>query len=134
VGFPQGGDSMQPSPPPPQPLRLPRRAIVVAVVLLVVGGIIGYLLGSAGLLQATLRVDVENRSASDLTAQISVNGRARQTLAIPTGQTVSADFRVTFSTAEGAFFEVRATAGAQQDVDTVFVDRPATFVVSLALG
>ncbi|MGQ0797951.1 MAG: hypothetical protein ACT4OI_08850 [Methanobacteriota archaeon] len=102
--------------------------------MLVIGAVFGYLLGSAGLQQATLRVDVENRSASDLTAGISVNGRARQSLGVPSGQTASADIRVAFAASEGAFFEVKAAAPGLTDTDTVFVDRTGTFVVSLTLG
>src|SRR5712692_1966275 len=58
---------MQPSPPvpayaPPAPRsRLVPLLAIGAVILLAVGGVVGYLIGNSAVAQATLRVNVENR-------------------------------------------------------------------------
>lgn len=121
---------------PPAPRnRLPMLLGIGAVVLLVIGGVAGYLIGSAGLGQATFRVDVENRLASTLTVQVTVNGRLAGTLAIPTGQTMSVSVPVSYATANGASFEIVATSTlGPQDSSTVIVNTPGTYVVSLSLG
>ena len=131
---------MQPQPAPPSAPHDPRRRFLLLLVLgaslvLSIGGIAGFIIGSAGIGQATLHVSVENRFASDLTVNLLVNGQLWQTVTIPAGQIVSQDVRVSFATSNGAFFEVKAvsTAGLQ-DSDTMFVNAPATYSVSLKLG
>lgn len=123
---------MQRPAPPAKPLRL--LFALVAIGLLAIGGVVGYLVGSSGLQQAVLRVNVENRLGTDLTAQIGANGKVRETVTIPAGQTVSVDLPVAFAASNGAHFEVSATAQPFTDGDTVFVNSPGIYVVSLALG
>ena len=126
---------MEPSTPPGNRSRFFRLLVLGAVALLAIGGIVGYLVGIAGIQQATLHVNVENRFGSDLTAQIIVNGRVRQTVVIPAGQIVSVDERVTFGGSDGAFFEIQAiSTGSLRDADSVLVNSSGTYVVSLRLG
>ncbi len=134
---------MQPSPPPPVPASPPsgRRNRLVpllaigAVVLLVVGGVIGYLIGSSAVGHATLRVNVENRLVSNATALVTVNGRVAATLTIPSGQTMSVDLPVAFATANGAVFDVEATTSTgPRDSASVLVNTPGIYVVSLRLA
>ena len=131
---------MQPQPGPSSAPYHPRQRFLLllilgAIVLLALGGVVGYLVGSAGIGQATLHVSVENRLPSDLTVNLLVNGQPWQTVTIPAGQIVSQDFRGSFATSNGAFFEVKAisTLGLQ-DSDTMFVNAPGTYSVSLKLG
>ena len=131
---------MQTQPAPPSAPYDPRQRFLLllvlgAIVLLTLGGVVGYLIGSAAIGQATLHVSVENRLTSDLSVNLLVNGQLRQTVTIPAGQIVSQDFRVSFATSNGAFFEVKAVSTAgPQDSDTVFVNAPGMYSVSLRLG
>ena len=134
---------MQPSPPPSVPAYAPPAPrsrfvpllAIGAVILLAVGGVIGYLIGSAAVAQATLRVNVENRFGSTLTVPVTVNGRLATTLTIPSGQTMSVDVPVAYATANGAAFDVEATSTlGPRDSSSVFVNTPGIYVVSLRLG
>ena len=131
---------MQPQPAPSSAPYAPRQRFLLllilgAIVLLALGGVVGYLVGSAGIGQATLHVSVENRLPSDLTVNLLVNGQLWQTVTIPAGQIVSQDFRGSFATSNGAFFEVKAVSTlGLQDSDTMFVNAPGTYSVSLKLG
>ena len=131
---------MQPQPAPSSAPYHPRQRFLLllilgAIVLLALGGVVGYLVGSAGIGQATLHVSVENRLPSDLTVNLLVNGQLWQTVTIPAGQIVSQDFRGSFATSNGAFFEVKAVSTlGLQDSDTMFVNAPGTYSVSLKLG
>ena len=130
---------MQPPPPPHVSSyarnRLPSILAVGAVILLVIGSVLGYLIGSAAVGYATLRVDVENRLATNQTVQWTVNGRLAGTLTIPSGQTRSFDVPVAFATANGSLFEVEAISTlGPRDASTVFVNTPGTYLVSLRLG
>ena len=131
---------MQPQPAPPSAPNAPRKRfflllVLGAIVVLAIGGIVGFFIGSAGIGQAMLHVSVENRLTSDLTVNLLVNGQPWQTVTIPAGQIVSQDFRGSFATSNGAFFEVKAVSTAgPQDSDTVFVNAPGTYSVSLKLG
>jgi|GEM_PF-6194812 len=130
---------MQPPYPPPTPPayrpRLPLLLLIGAVVLMAIAGVAGYLIGSAGLQSATLRVNMENRFISELTVQVSINAHVRQTVGIPVGQTVTVDLGVTYGTADGAYFEVRATSTqGPSDSDRILVNSPGIYVVNLRLG
>mgnify|MGYP001601538817 CR=1 FL=1 len=123
-----------PAPPASRP-RLPRLLLLGAVVLMAIAGVAGYLIGSAGLQSATLRVNMENRFIPDLTVQIAINGHVRQTVWLPVGQTVTVDLGVTYATADGAYFEVRATSTqGPSDSDRILVNSPGIYVVNLWLG
>lgn len=134
---------MQPSSPrsaappgsPPTKNRLFALLAIGAVVLLAVGGIVGYLIGSSAVGHATLRVNVENRLPTNQTVQVTVNTRLIGTLSIPTGQTMSLDIPVAYATANGAAFDIEATSttGAR-DSSTVVVNTPGIFVVNLRIG
>lgn len=107
----------------------------MAVVLLSVGAAIGYVIGSSGIQQATVRVNVENRLVMDLSVQILVNGKVRTTIEIPSGQTATVVLSVRFAVPDGGLFEVEAIATTgPRDGDTIFVSSPGTYVVSLRLG
>ncbi len=134
---------MQPSvppaaPPPMYPMqrsRLPLFLAIGAVVLLVIGGVAGYLLGSAGLGQATLLINVTNNTPSTVSAQVLVNGQLVTTLSIPSGQTMSASRTVTFGTANGAYFNVAAIVSpGPRDSSSILVNAAGTYVVPLTLG
>ncbi len=136
-------EDMQPSSPPPVPAsrtsgprsRLIPLLAVGAIVLLAVGGVIGYVIGSAAVGHATLRVTVENRLTTTVTAQVIVNSRVAATLTIPSGQTMSVDVPVAFATANGAAFDVEATTSlGPRDSASVFVNTPGIYIVSLRLG
>ncbi len=123
-----------PEPPIERGRAFPNRWIVVLIVAALAGaGGAGYFFGRAGIQQATLRVNVENRSTSDLSVQILVNGKLRETLTIPAGQTISMDEAITFAGPDGAFFEVQAVATGLLDADSVFVSSPGTYVINLRL-
>ena len=123
-----------PAPPPPRP-RPWLFPVLVAVVLLSVGAVLGYVIGSSGIQQATVRVNVENRLVMDLSVQILVNGKVRTTIEIPSGQTATVDLAVRFAVPDGGLFEVEAIATTgPRDADTIFVSSPGTYVVSLRLG
>jgi len=132
---------MQPSPPssppytpPPPRNRLVSLLIVGAIVLLAVGGVVGYLIGSSAVGHATLRVNVDNRLATTQTAQVTVNSRVMGTLVVPAGQTMSLDVAVAFATANGAIFDIEAISTGGQDASSVFVNTPGIFVVGLRFG
>ncbi len=134
---------MQPSPSPSVPAYTPPAPrnrflpflAIGAVVLLAVGGVVGYLIGNAAVGQATLRLNVENRFASTLTVQVTVNNRLITTLTIPSGQTMSIDVPVAYATANGAFFEVAATSTAgPRDSSSPFVSTPGIYIVTLTLA
>ena len=130
---------MQPPPPPPVSpsarSRLPSILAVGAVLLLVIGSVLGYLIGSAAVGHATLRVDVENRLGTNQTVSLTVNGRLAATLTIPSGQTRSFDVPVAYAAANGALFEIEAISTlGPRDSSTVFVNTPGIYVVSLRLG
>ncbi len=106
-----------------------------AVVLFVIGGVVGFLLGSAGLGQATLFINVTNNSASNVSAQVLVNGQLVTTLSIPSGQTMSASRSVTYGTANGAYFTVQAIVSpGPRATASILVSAPGTYVVPLSLG
>jgi hypothetical protein len=127
--------SASPPPPPNSRRRLPLLLAVGAVVLLALGGVVGYLVGSAPVGHATLRVSIENRFASTVTAQLTVNARVVATLVIPSSQTMSVDVPVVFGNENGAFFNVEASAApAGRDSSSVLVNSPGIYIVSLRLG
>lgn len=106
--------------------------VLVAVILAGVGG---YLLGASGVGHATLRVQVTNHAASNLTVQVTVNGALAGTLSVPSGHTAPLDVPVAYATANGATFDVEASTGAgPRDSSSVFVNTPGIFVVTLQLG
>jgi hypothetical protein len=106
-----------------------------ALVLIVLAGVGGYLLGVSGIGHATLRVQVTNNMNSNATVQATVNGALAGTLSVPSGQTATLDVPVAFATANGAAFDVAATTTARpHDSNTIFVNTPGIFVVSLRLG
>jgi flagellar basal body-associated protein FliL len=132
---PSASPSASASAPPDSRNRLLSILAIVAAILLAVGGVVGYLIGSAAVGHATLRVNVENRLASNVTAQVTVNSRLVATLTIPSGQTMSVDVAVAFATANGALFDVEATTAAgMRDSSTPFVNTPGIYVVSLRIG
>lgn len=109
--------------------------LVGALVLIAVSGAVGYLIGSAGIQQATLRVNVENRLPSSQTVSISLNGKLQAIVPIPAGQTASVDIQVHYAVANGALFDVEATSAlGARDSSTVLVNTPGVYVVSLRLG
>jgi hypothetical protein len=132
---------MQPNPPPPgpgAPYGRSRFGLFLALGVLVaiaLAGVGGYLLGASGLGHATLRVQVTNHAGSNQTVQVTVNGALAGTLSVPSGQTASLDVPVAYATANGATFDVEAsTTAGPRDSNSVFVNTPGIFVVSLALG
>jgi len=132
--------SPPPSPPPKYAPPAPRNRFlqllaVGALILLVLGGVAGYLIGSAAVGRATLRADVENRLGVTHTVQVTANGRFAATLTIPSGQTMSVDIPMAFATANPALFEVEAISTlGPRDSSTVLVSTPGIYVVSLRLG
>ncbi len=113
--------------------------VVIVLVLAAVCGGVGYLFGwiqgQANLQQATLRISVENRMSTNQTVTLLINGKVRQPLTIPHGQTVSLDQQVTLASPDGAWFEVTAsnTSGPSNSA-MVFASGPGTYPVSLRLG
>jgi hypothetical protein len=127
--------SASPPPPPDSRRRIPLLLAIGAVVLLALGGVVGYLVGSAPVGHATLRVSVENRFTSTVTAPLTVNARVVATLVIPSTQTMSVDVPVVFGTADGAVFAVETSAPmAGRDSSSVLVNSPGIYIVSLRLG
>ncbi len=123
-----------PGPPPPKN-RLFALLAIGAIVLLAVGGVIGYLIGSSAVGHATLRVNVENRLATNQEVQVTVNTRLMGTLSIPAGQTMFLDISVAYATANGATFDIEATTTTGgRDSSSVFVNTSGIFVVSLRIG
>lgn len=134
---------MQPSPqspsayipPPPRRYPVPIFLAVGAIALILISGVGGYLLGSAGLAQATFRIDVTNNFGSSLTVSVTVNTKLISTMTLASGQTASVDASVTYATANGAYFELRAAAAqGPRDSTSVFVNSPGIYPVSLTLG
>ncbi len=120
---------------PPQSRPSSTLFAIIAIVLLLVGAFVGYLLGSSGIHQAVLRASVENRTANDLSVQLLVNGKPKQTVTVPSGQVVVSDIVVSFTPSDGAIFEVKAV-GQQgiNDSERVLVASSGTYVVELRLG
>lgn len=113
--------------------------VLIALVLAAVSGGVGYLLGwiggQAGVEHATLRISVENRLSTDQTVTLLINGKVRQSLTIPHGQTTTVDQDITFAGPDGAWFEVRLTnPSGPTDWGMVYVASPGTYLVSLRLG
>ena len=132
---------MQPVPPPPSTgpayprSRFGLLLALGALVLVAVAGVGGFVLGASGIGHATLRIQVTNHSGSNLAAQVMVNGALAGTLSIPAGQTASLDVPVAYATANGAAFDVEASAPTgPRDSTSVFVNTPGIFVVTLGLG
>lgn len=117
-----------------------RSLVLILVLTMVSVGIVGYFVGrlqgqAEVVQQATLRIQVENRLSTDQAFQILVNGKLKQTLTVPTGQTASVDVPVSFATGDGAVFDVEARAATgQRDADSVLITGPGTYIVSLRLG
>ncbi len=133
---------MQPNPSPLASTPVARGSrfglllIVGVLVLVAVAGVGGYLIGASQVGHATLRVQVANNGATNLTAQVSVNGALAGSVPVPSGQTATLDVPVAYATANGANFDVeaRATTGGPRDSTSVFVNTSGIYVVSLALG
>ncbi len=126
-------------PPPPAQQARNRFGLFLllgAIVIVAVAGVGGYLLGHAGLADATILVNVQNRGDVNLTSvQVLLNGVVQTTVSVPAGQTVRATLHVTFATANGAYEDVSAISSqGQQNSDSVFVNAAGTYVVSLRLG
>ncbi len=117
-----------------------RSLVLILVLAMISVGIVGYFVGrlqgqAEVVQQATLRIQVENRLSTDQAFQILVNGKLKQTLTVPTGQTASVDVPVSFATGDGAVFDVEARAATgQRDADSVLITGPGTYIVSLRLG
>lgn len=123
-----------------RPSRFPL-LIAIALVLAGVAGATGYFFGwsqgQSAIHQATLRISVENRLTVDLTANLLINGKIRQSMVIPRGQVVSVDQQVTFADPDGAFFHVEAVSispPGPRDDTFVPVTTPGTYLISLRLG
>jgi hypothetical protein len=113
--------------------------LLLAVILMVAMGGAGYYLGwtqgHAPLQQATLRVSVHNALPTNQNVQILVNGKVRDNVVIPTGQTTTLDEQVAFAGFEGAYFAVGAIAASgPHDTVTVLVSSPGTYPIALSLG
>jgi hypothetical protein len=120
---------------PPPRNRFVAVLAIGAIVLLAVGGAVGYFIGSSAVGHATLRVNVENRLATTQTVQVSVNTRLMGSLSIPAGQTMSLDIPVAYGTANGAIFDIEATTTTGgRDSSSVFVNTSGIFVVNLRIS
>ncbi len=113
--------------------------ILLAAVLMVIVGGAGYYLGwtqgHAPLQPATLRVSVHNTLSTNQTVQILVNGKVRDSVMIPTGQTATLDEQVTFAGSDGAYFDVEAIAASgPHDSTRILVNAPGTYPVALGFG
>ncbi len=113
--------------------------LLLAVILMAGVGSVGYYVGwtqgHAPLQQATLRVSVHNALLTNQSVQVLVNGKVRDNVVIPTGQTTTLDERVAFAGAEGAYFVVQAIAASgPHDSSTILVNGPGIYPVALILG
>ncbi|MEK6987110.1 MAG: hypothetical protein AABX97_03325, partial [Candidatus Thermoplasmatota archaeon] len=107
-------------PPPPRRYPVPIFLALGAIALVLISGVGGYLLGSAGLGQATLRINVTNNFGSSLTVSVTVNTKLVTTMTLAADQTGSVDSSVTYATANGAYFDVEAAAATgPRDSSTV---------------
>ncbi len=113
--------------------------LLLTVILMAATGGVGYYLGwtqgHAPLHQATLRVSVHNALPTNQSVQILVNGKVRDNVVIPTGQTTTLDEQVAFAGSEGAYFAVEAIAASgPHDTVTILVSSPGTYPIALNLG
>lgn len=113
--------------------------LLLAVILMVAMGGVGYYIGwtqgHAPLQQATLRVSVHNGLPTNQSVQILLNGKVRDSVPIPTGQTTTLDEGVTFAASDGASFLVQAIAASgPHDATSIFVSGPGIYPVALSLG
>lgn len=110
--------------------------LVGALVLMSVAGVGGYLLGRAGLADASILVSIQNRLGTNLTSvQVLVNGAVQKTVSLLADQTIQTTLQVSFATANGAYVEVSAVASTgPRDSSTVFVNAVQTYAVTLQLG
>ncbi len=113
--------------------------ILTLIVLMGAAGAAGFFIAKSlyegPVQQATLRISVQNRfsSPATLSFQILVNGKVKQTLAIPANQAMSVDQPETFTAPDGAYFAVQALAtNGASDSASVLVNTPGIYVVSLS--
>lgn len=130
---------MQPVPPPlapPYRNRFGLLLLIGAIVIAAVAGVGGYLIGHAGLADATILVNVQNRAGENLTSvQILLNGVVQTTVSIPNGQTVQVTLHVSYATANGAYEDISAVSSlGPNDSSRVLVNAVGTYVVNLRLG
>ncbi len=109
------------------------------IVLMGAAGAAGFFIGRGlpadSIQDATLRITVQNRfsSPTPLSFQILVNGKVKQTVAIPANQALSVDQPETFTGPDGAYFAVQALASnGASDSASVLVSSPGIYVVSLS--
>ncbi len=112
--------------------------LLVVILMAAVGGAgyyVGWTQGHAPLQQATLRVSVQNSLPTNQSVQILVNGKVRDTVMTPKGQTTTLDELVTFAGADGAYFQVDAIAASgPRDSTRVLVSTPGIYPVALTIG
>ncbi len=116
-----------------------RSLALIGLLAVVTVGVSGYYVGrlqgrNEAVQEATLRVQVQSGFATDQTFQILVNNKAKQSLTVPAGQTLSVDIAVSFAPGDGANFNVEALAATgQHDGRSVLVNAPGVYVVSLSV-
>lgn len=122
----------------PHPSRFMLFLLLAVILMAAMGGAgyyIGWTQGHAPLQQATLRVSVQNNLPTNQSVQILVNGKVRDTVMIPKGQTTTLDEQVTFAGADGAYFEVDAIAASgPRDSTRVLVNTSGIYPIALRIG
>jgi hypothetical protein len=113
--------------------------LLLAVILMAGAGSVGYYVGwtqgHAPLQQATLRVSVHNTLPTNQSVQILVNGKVRDTIVIPTGQTTTLDEQVAFAISDGAYFNIDAfAASGRRGSAQILVSGPGIYPIALSLG
>jgi hypothetical protein len=113
--------------------------LLITAILMVVVGSAGYYLGwtqgHAPLQQATLRVSVHNTLPTNQSVQVLVNGKVRDTIVIPAGQTTTLDEQVAFATSDGAYFNIDAIAASgRRSSAAILMSGPGIYPVALSFG
>ncbi len=121
----------------PQTSRFALILLLTVIMMAATGGVgyyLGWTQGHAPLQQAALRVSVHNALPTNQSVQILVNGKVRDNVVIPTGQTTTLDEGVTFAASDGAYFAVQATAASgPRDSTSILVDGPGIYPVALSI-
>ncbi len=112
--------------------------LLTVILMVAMGGggyYVGWTQGHAPLQAATLRVSVHSALPTNQSVQILVNGKVRDNVMIPAGQTLAVDEQVAFAASDGAYFQVQAIAASgPHDSTRIFVNGPGIYPVALSLG